>query len=248
MTQATSLPVLKNFLDDQRVPGDFWGGLAAMLVALPAAIAFGVTIYAVIGPSYAATGALAGMIGAVVIGLLAAILGGTDRLISAPCAPAVAVLVAFTFTLVQQHTDPNIIILLLMVLGILTGILQMLFGFIGIGRLIKYAPYPVISGFLSAVGLLIIASQLPKFIGISSEAPWHKLLFEPWLWDLRSVAIGAVTVIVGEITPRLTNRVPGTILGILAGHPHLFRLCQPGCRPALTGQQSAGHRAFRYRH
>ena len=44
MTQATSLPVLKNFLDDQRVPGDFWGGLAAMLVALPAAMAFGVTI------------------------------------------------------------------------------------------------------------------------------------------------------------------------------------------------------------
>ncbi len=217
MTQAISRRVLKNFLDDQRTPNDFWGGLAAMLVALPAAIAFGVTIYAVIGPSYAATGALAGMIGAVVLGLLAAILGGTDRLISAPCAPAVAVLVAFTFSLVQQQVEPDIIVLLLMVLGILTGIMQILFGFIGVGQLIKYAPYPVISGFLSAVGLLIIASQIPKFIGISPDENWRKLLFEPWLWDIRSIVIGTVTVIVGEITPRLTNRVPGTILGILAG-------------------------------
>ena len=75
--------------------GDFWGGIAAMLVALPASIAFGVTVYSAISPGHAPLGALAGIIGAIVIGSLAAVLGGTDRLISAPCAPAAALLSAF---------------------------------------------------------------------------------------------------------------------------------------------------------
>jgi MFS superfamily sulfate permease-like transporter len=58
------------FKNDKLV-GDFWGGLAAMLVALPSAIAFGVTIYAAIGPSYAGLGALAGILGATALGLVA---------------------------------------------------------------------------------------------------------------------------------------------------------------------------------
>ena len=64
------------FGKERYITGDFWGGLAAMLVALPAAIAFGVTIYSAIGPSHAALGALAGIIGATVIGLIASVLGG----------------------------------------------------------------------------------------------------------------------------------------------------------------------------
>ena len=64
--------------------GDLWGGLAAMLVALPSAIAFGVTIFAPLGPSYAAQGALAGILGTIAIGLVAPLFGGTNRLISAP--------------------------------------------------------------------------------------------------------------------------------------------------------------------
>ena len=73
-----------------RYSGDFWGGLAAMLVALPAAVAFGVTVYSAISPHYAAFGALAGLLGATALGLIAPVFGGTDRLISAPCAPAAA--------------------------------------------------------------------------------------------------------------------------------------------------------------
>src|SRR5450759_1216515 len=75
--------------------GDFWGGLAAMLVALPSAIAFGVTIYSPLGASYAAQGALAGILGVTALGLIAPAWGGTNRLITAPCAPAAAVLSAF---------------------------------------------------------------------------------------------------------------------------------------------------------
>src|SRR3990172_10394929 len=82
--------------------GDFWGGLAAMLVALPSAIAFGVTIYSPLGGSYAAYGALAGILGATALGFVAPLLGGTNRLITAPCAPAAAVMSALAIELVQQ--------------------------------------------------------------------------------------------------------------------------------------------------
>lgn len=62
-----------------RHSGDFWGGFAAMLVALPASVAFGVTVYSV-SPHYAAFGALAhGILGATALGLIAPTFGGTDR-------------------------------------------------------------------------------------------------------------------------------------------------------------------------
>jgi SulP family sulfate permease len=154
-----------------RHSGDFWGGLAAMLVALPAAVAFGVTVYAAIGPQYAAFGALAGILGATALGLIAPTFGGTDRLISAPCAPAAAVLAAFAIELVHQGVTPGTIVLMMTVLGILTGLIQILIGFLGVGKLIKYIPYPVVSGYLSGVGLIIIGSQIPKFAG--TGAGWR---------------------------------------------------------------------------
>ena len=85
---------LQDILHNNKLAGDFWGGLAAMLVALPSAIAFGVTIYAAIGPAYASLGAIAGILGATALGLVAPALGGTNRLITAPCAPAAAVMAA----------------------------------------------------------------------------------------------------------------------------------------------------------
>ena len=69
----------------KKYSGDFWGGFAAMLVALPSAIAFGITIFAPLGADFGAKGALAGMLGVTALGLVAATFGGTQRLISAPC-------------------------------------------------------------------------------------------------------------------------------------------------------------------
>ena len=194
-----------------------WGALAAMLVALPASIAFGVTVYSAIGPGYAALGALAGQVGAVVIGLVASTLGGTDRLISAPCAPAAAVLSAFAIGLTGQGVAPDVVVLLLILLGVLTGAVQVLLGFIGVGRLIKYVPYPVVSGYLTGVALIIIGSQIPMFVGAAGETTWWAALMSPALWDWRSVAIGMATVLVAVFAPKVTTRVPGTILGIFAG-------------------------------
>jgi SulP family sulfate permease len=214
---AARKPGFSLFNGRKQVPGDFWGGLAAMLVALPASIAFGVTVYAAMGPAYAAYGALAGIIGATVIGLVASTLGGTDRLISAPCAPAAAVLSAFAIELVAQGVSPGSIVLLMIMLGVLTGVVQLLLGFVGVGKLIKYIPYPVVSGYLSGVGLIIIGSQIPKFVGANGGTRWWEALVSPALWNLNSVAIGGATVLVAVVAPRLTQKVPGIILGILAG-------------------------------
>ena len=74
--------------------GDIWGGLAAMLVALPSAIAFGVLVFSAIDPALAGQGALFGMLGAAALGLVSPLAGGTPALISAPCAPSAAILAA----------------------------------------------------------------------------------------------------------------------------------------------------------
>jgi SulP family sulfate permease len=87
------------FEKPDNLTGEFWGGFAAMLVALPSAIAFGVIIFSPLGGTYAAQGAVAGILGAAALGLVAAAFGGTNRLISAPCAPAAAVLVAVAIEL-----------------------------------------------------------------------------------------------------------------------------------------------------
>ena len=197
--------------------GDFWGGFAAMLVALPASIAFGVTIYSAIGPTHAALGALAGIIGATVIGLVASTFGGTDRLISAPCAPAAAVLSAFAIGMVHDGVPAGNIVLMLLMLGILAGGFQVLFGFVGLGQLIKYIPYPVVSGYLTGVGLIIIGSQLSKFVGAPLGTPWHQSLISPAMWDWRALVVGGATIAGILLGPQLTKRLPGMIVGVLAG-------------------------------
>lgn len=202
---------------ENKLVGDLWGGFAAMLVAFPSAIAFGVTIFAAIGPSYVGLGALAGILGATALGLVAATLGGTDRLITAPCAPAVAVLSAFAIQAVQQGTHPGSIVLMLTVLGLLTGIIQVILGTAGIGRLIRYIPYPVVSGYLSGVGLIIIGSQIPKLLGSPSGTAWWQALMSPDQWKWQGLTVGLVTALVMLLGTKVTKLVPASILGLVAG-------------------------------
>ncbi|MEF8767530.1 MAG: SulP family inorganic anion transporter [Candidatus Accumulibacter phosphatis] len=204
------------FKNDKLV-GDFWGGLAAMLVALPSAIAFGVTIYASIGPAYAGLGALAGILGAAALGLVAPSLGGTNRLITAPCAPAAAVLSAFAIELVQLDVDPAFIVLRLTALGLVAGLIQILLGLMRIGSLIKYIPFPVVSGYLTGVGLIIIGSQIPKFLGVFGNQSLWRTLTSPQTWQWQSALIGVVTATVMLGAPLVTRVVPAAILGLLAG-------------------------------
>ena len=196
---------------------DMWGGLAAMLVALPSAIAFGVTIFAPLGAASAAQGAIAGMLGATVLGIVAAAFGGTQRLITAPCAPAAAVLSALALDLGKQGQAPGAALLLLALVGLSCGLLQVAFGLIGLGRLIKYMPYPVVSGYLSGVGVVIILSQLPKLLGLPKGVSLGEGLLAPSTWAWQGLAVGGVTMAVMVLAPRLTKLVPAAILGLGSG-------------------------------
>jgi len=204
--------------------GDFWGGLAAMLVALPSAIAFGVTIYSPLGASYAAQGALAGILGATALGLIAPALGGTNRLITAPCAPAAAVLSAFAIEFMHGGGKLESALLMVSMLGLLAGLLQIFFGTVRLGQLIKYMPYPVVSGYLSGVGLYIIGGQMPKFLGTPKGAHFWESLVEPGLWKWQGMVVGAVTIGVMLVAPRFTKIVPAAILALLAGMIAYFGL------------------------
>jgi SulP family sulfate permease len=150
--------------------GDIWGGVSAALVALPAAIGFGVAVYEPLGPSYNAQGAMAGMVGATLIGVVAAKFGGCQRLISAPCAPAAAVLSAVALQMGQAGTPANQLLLGLLLISLFAAFFQLLFGLFRLGGLIKFMPYPVVAGYLSGVGLIIIASQIPKCLGVTGQS------------------------------------------------------------------------------
>ena len=170
--------------------GDFWGGLAAMLVALPSAIAFGVTIYSSLGSAFVAQGALAGILGATALGLISPVLGGTNRLITAPCAPAAAVLSAFAVEFMLGGGSVQSVLLMMSMLGLFAGMLQILFGIVRLGHLIKYMPYPVVSGYLSGVGLYIISGQMPKFLGAPKGSHFWESLVAPEFWKWQSIVIG----------------------------------------------------------
>src|SRR3990172_4256671 len=195
--------------------GEIWGGLAAMLVALPSAIAFGLLIYSPLGSAYAAAGAIAGILGTIAIGIVTPIFGGTPRLISAPCAPAAAVL--SSLVLEFGGLPPDHILLLLMLVAVLSGCLQFLFGTVRGGRLIKYIPYPVVAGYLSGVGILIFLSQVPKLFGLPTGAALWVGLSSPTLWKTPGLIVGITTMVVMVLASRITRVVPAPILGLLGG-------------------------------
>ena len=201
----------------ESIADDLWGGLAAMLVALPSAIAFGVATYAVLGAPSASQGAVAGMLGAAVLALVASSWGGAPRLVTAPCAPAVAVLSALAIELAARGLAPADTILLLLVTAMLAGVMQVGFGLARLGQLIKYMPFPVVSGYLSGVGLTIILSQIGKLLGASAATSWHAALLSPDLWDWRTIVIGVTTMAVMALAPRLTRAIPAAILALAAG-------------------------------
>jgi SulP family sulfate permease len=208
--------------------GDFWGGLAAMLVALPSSVAFGIVVYTTLGAEYAGQGAIAGLIGAAALGIVTPLCGRTPGLISAPCAPSAAVLSALIAGLLAgtsgARLEPAAILPLVALTALLAAGLQILYGMLGGGKLIKFIPYPVVSGYLSAVGVLIALGQLPKLFGIPRGTPLLQGIMAPFSWKWQGLVVGIVTMAVMALSPRFTCRVPAAILGLFAGVAAYFLL------------------------
>ena len=103
---------------------DIWGGMAAMLVALPSSVAFGILVYTALGQEYAGQGAMAGLLGAAALGIVAPLCGRTGGLISAPCAPSAAVLTALIVGLLSGERGVKVDVNAIMPLMALTVLLN----------------------------------------------------------------------------------------------------------------------------
>lgn len=137
--------------------GDLFGGLTAGIVALPLALAFGVS--SGLGPS-------AGLYGAIFVSFFAALFGGTPTQISGPTAPMTAVSMVFIAEMLANF-DGNVEKALPTILSVflLAGLLQIGLGIMGLGKYIRYIPYPVVSGFMTAIGVIILVTQIAPTVG-----------------------------------------------------------------------------------
>jgi len=146
---------MKNLFSNLK--GDAFGGITAGIVALPLALAFGVS--SGLGPS-------AGLYGAIFISFFAALFGGTNTQISGPTAPMTAVsMVVIAGIIAVNDGDVNKALPAILTVFILAGLMQIGLGFLGLGKYIRYIPYPVVSGFMTAIGVIILVTQILPSLG-----------------------------------------------------------------------------------
>lgn len=192
--------------------GDIYGGVTAAIIALPLALAFGVS---------SGAGPIAGMYGAIFVGLFAALFGGTSAQISGPTGPMTVVMAA-TFT---QYTayDPVSGPALAFTVVMMGGLFQILFGVLKLGKYIALVPFPVVSGFMSGIGIIIIVLQIPAFFGyatplggtISTLRALPEIIQNP---VGQALIMGAISLLIVAFLPNKINRlIPSSLLALVAG-------------------------------
>ncbi len=198
--------------DFKNIKGDLSGGFVAGIIALPLALAFGVQ---------SGLGAEAGLYGAIAVGIFAALFGGTATQASGPTGPMTVVsasIVVFATEATGSIEEGMGIVLLCFLAG---GVLQVGLGLLGIGKYIRYFPYPVVSGFMSGVGLIIVFLQLWPLLGSSSPKSTIEVFtriseplqaINPW-----AVALGVITLAINYTFPLITKKVPSVLVALLVG-------------------------------
>ncbi len=210
-----------SFFDSKNLKGDIFGGINAGIVALPAAIAFG---------ELAGLDPIHGLYSAIFLGLIAAIFGGTNTLISNPTGPMAVVIGGIMITMASTEmfdlADASHAVQVatlwpyLFFIILLAGAFQILFGVFKLGKYISYIPTPVISGFMSGIGVIIIASQIPRALGSSLKVSgtgnilmsMHELLGSA---DWRSVLMTIATILIIYLFPRVTKTIPSPLVAIV---------------------------------
>ncbi len=216
----------------KNIKGDIFGGLTAGIVALPLALAFGVQ---------SGLGASAGLYGAMVLGLFAAIFGGTNTQISGPTGPMTVVSATVVSMAIARYGNIENAWGIIVITFLLSGAFQVLFGVLKIGKYIKYIPYPVLSGFMSGIGIIIIVFQIFPVLGLQSPAKiisvFSQLPDAVNGLNITSVLVASVTVLIIYLAPRLTKAVPSTLIALLLASiaTYLFHLDVP-----LIGEMPSG--------
>ena len=185
------------------IKGDLLGGLTAGIVALPLALAFGVA---------SGLGAAAGLYGAIAVGILAALFGGTPAQVSGPTGPMTVVVAAL---IASGLKDPSLVFAAIL----LSGIFQIALAAARVGEYIRYIPYPVVSGFMSGVGVIIVCLQALPLLGVAgAPSVWGSLQALPGaIGNLNPAALGLGlgSIAIIYAVPRLTKAVPSALVALL---------------------------------
>lgn len=205
------MQVINLKFDTTHLRGDFFGGLTAGVVALPLALAFGVQ---------SGMGAIAGLYGAIALGMLAAWFGGTATQISGPTGPMTVVSTVVIFTLIEKYGSLEAAMGDIITVFLLAGFMQILLGLFRIGQYIRYIPYPVVSGFMSGIGVIIIAFQVFPFLGHASpkKIPEIFAILPDVLPHINYAAaqLASATILIIYLFPKLTRVVPSPLVALVA--------------------------------
>lgn len=192
---------------NDKLRGDVWGGFTSAAVALPLALAFG---------EASGLGALAGIYGAIAVGFFAAAFGGTSVQISGPTGPMTVVVAT-----VAIYFSGNLALTATVIM--LAGLIQILFGIAGLGRYIKLVPQPVVSGFMTGIGIIVIILQIGPMLGYESPdgSNFVKLSAMPAMIlhpNAQALIVGTISFMLAAYTPRKISRyIPSTLVAILLG-------------------------------
>ena len=210
------------FIETNNIKGDIFGGVTAGIVALPLALAFGIQAFGGINdPAAASMGALAGLVGATMLGFFAALFGGTHSQISGPTGP-MTVVAATLISGAWASSGGNIssVLISMALAGLFCGLFQILFGVIKLGKYIRYIPYPVLSGFMSGIGLIIILQQLYPLVGLKGSGTMIDLVMGIPAAVTSGISVTALllglgTILIIELFPLVTKKVPATLVALV---------------------------------
>lgn len=202
---------LVNGLHFRNLRGDVFGGLTAAIVALPLALAFGVS---------SGAGAITGLYGAVCVGLFAALFGGTPSQISGPTGPMTVVMATVFTALIDKYPDNDTGLAMAFTVVMLGGLFQIFFGILRLGKYITLMPYTVISGFMSGIGFIILLLQIGPFLGHQGSASVIDSVRNlPTLVATANPAatiLGAITLVIVFASPPKLNRIlPAPLLALV---------------------------------
>ncbi len=197
--------VLREGYSSKLFQNDLLGGLTVGIVALPLAIAL--AIASGVKPEQ-------GLYTAIFAGFVIAILGGTRTGISGPTGAFIVIV----YGIVEKYGYDGLV-----VATFIAGVLLIIMGLARMGAFLKFVPYPVVVGFTSAIALIIFSSQVSDFLGLKMEKVPADFV-EKWIAygehittiDPYSLAVGAASLLIIVLWPRVTRKIPGQLIAILA--------------------------------
>ena len=209
------------FIKTDNLKGDIFGGITAGIVALPLALAFGIQAFGGIDdPSASSMGALAGLIGATFLGFFASLFGGTHSQISGPTGPMTVITASLLSGVWAAQHSMSAVLISMSLAGLFCGIFQILFGILKIGKYVRYIPYPVLSGFMSGIGVIIIIQQLYPLIGCKSPVLVVDMITQfpervAGGVSLTALLLGLGTIAIIYLFPLITKKIPSTLVALL---------------------------------